>query len=115
MWNERVSLSQMINDNSTVGMFKSKMVAFNAIRGNNFIWPSKSWNKSPEPPLDSPTTLEHMSALLLFKFPAFVKYGAILDSLMTTTHTMHIRAAKALFDVIMHKVCCWLAFRGILN
>ena len=41
-------------------------------------------NKSPEPLLDGPATSEHM--------------------LVTTTPTMHVRAAKALFDVIMHKV-----------
>ena len=47
--------------------------------------------------------LEHMSALLPFKFPASGKY-AILNSFVTTTPIMHVQAAKALFDVIMHKV-----------
>ena len=58
-------------------------------------------NKSPEPLLDGP---EHISALLPFKFPASGKYHAILDLFVTTTTTMYVRAAKALFDVIMHKV-----------
>ena len=37
-----------------------------------------------------------------------IKYNAImiLDSCVTTTTTMHVRAAKALFYVIMHKVYC---------
>ena len=65
---------------------------------------SESSNKSLEPLLDGPSTFEHMSALLLFKFPASGKYDAILDSFVTTAPTMHVRAAKALFDVIMHKV-----------
>ena len=45
-----------------------------------------------------------MSALLPFKFPASGKYDAILDSFVTTTTTMQVQAAKALFYVIMHKV-----------
>ena len=61
-------------------------------------------NKSPEPLFNGPATLEHMPALLPFKFPASGKYNPILDSFVTTTPTMHVRAAKALFDVIMHKV-----------
>ena len=48
-----------------------------------------------------------MSALLRFKFPASEKYDAILDSFVTTTPTMHVRATKASFDVIMHKVHCF--------
>ena len=44
------------------------------------------------------------SALLPFKFPASGKYDTILDLLATTTPTIHLRTAKALFDVIMHKV-----------
>ena len=40
----------------------------------------------------------------MIKFSASGKYDAILDSFVTTTPTMHVRAAKALFDVIMHKV-----------
>ena len=39
-------------------------------------------------------------------FQASGKYGVILDSFVTTTPTMHVRAAKALFDVIMHKLYC---------
>ena len=65
---------------------------------------SESSDKSPEPQLDGPATSEHMSAFLPFKFPASGKYDAILDSCVTTTTTMHVRAAKALFYVIMHKV-----------
>ena len=61
-------------------------------------------NKFPEPLLDGPATSEHMSALLALKFPASGNYDAILDSLVTTTPTMHVRAAKALFDVIMNKI-----------
>ena len=67
---------------------------------------SESSNKSPEPLLDGPATSEHMSALVSFKFPASGKYDAILDSFVTTTTKMHVRATKALFDVIMHKVYC---------
>ena len=67
---------------------------------------SESSNKSPKPLLNGPATSEHtcLLALLQFKFPTLGKYDAILDSFMTSTPTMHIRAAKALFDVIMHKV-----------
>ena len=64
-------------------------------------------NKSAEPLLGGPATSEHMSALLPFKFTVSEKYDAILDSFVTTTTTMHVRAAKALFDLIMHKVCCY--------
>ena len=56
--------------------------------------PSESSKKSAEPLLDGPATTEHMSALLPFKFPASGKYDAILDSFVTTTRTMHVRAAK---------------------
>ena len=63
---------------------------------------SESSSKSPEPLLDGLAISEHMSALLPFKFPALGKYDAILDSFVTTTPTMHVRAAKAFFDVIMH-------------
>ena len=45
-----------------------------------------------------------MSLLLPFKFPASRKYNTILNSCATTTITMHVRAGKALFYVIMHKV-----------
>ena len=65
---------------------------------------SESSNKSPEPLLDGSATSEHMSALLSFKFPASGKYDAILDSFVTTTPTMHVRTAEALFYAIMHKV-----------
>ena len=37
-------------------------------------------------------------------FPLSGKYNAILDSFVTITPTMHVRATNALFDVIMHKV-----------
>ena len=66
----------------------------------------ESSNESPAPLLDGPTTSEHMSALLSFKFPASGKYDAILDSIVTTTPTMHDDAAKTLFDVIMQKAIC---------
>ena len=65
---------------------------------------SESSNKPPEPLLDGPATSEHMSALLPFKFPASGKYEAILDSFVTKTPTMHVRAAKELLDVVMHMV-----------
>ena len=45
-----------------------------------------------------------MSALVPFKFPDSGKYDAILDSFVTTTTTMHVRVAKALFYVITYKV-----------
>ena len=67
---------------------------------------SESSNKSPDPLLDGPATSEHMIALLPFKFPASGKYDAMLDSYVSTTPTMHVRAAKALFEIIMHKVYC---------
>ena len=60
--------------------------------------------KQPEPLLDGPATSKHMSALLPFKFSALGNYDAILDSFVTTTTTMYVRAAKALFNVNMHKV-----------
>ena len=56
--------------------------------------------------IDGPVTSEHISALLPLKFLASGKYDAILSSYVTTTTAMHIRPAKALFDVIMHKVYC---------
>ncbi|CAH3171485.1 unnamed protein product [Porites lobata] len=79
---------------------KSKMAASCNSSGGN----RKSSNKYPEPLLDRPATSEHLSAFLPFKFAASGKYNAILDSCMTTTTTMHVQAAKALFYVIMHKV-----------
>ena len=57
-------------------------------------------NKSPDPLLDGPAISKHMSALLPFKFPTSEKYDALLDSFVTS---MHIRAAKSLIDVILHK------------
>ena len=91
---------------------KSKMAASSASSGGNSkiivsFDLSESSNKSPEPLLDGPATSEHMSALLPFKFPASGKYDAILDSFVTTTTTMHVRAAKVLFYVILHKVYWW--------
>ena len=56
--------------------------------------------------IDGPVTSEHMSALLPLKFSAPGKYDAILNSYVTTTTIMHVRPAKALFYVIMHKVYC---------
>ena len=50
---------------------------------------SESSNKSPVPLLDGPATSQHVPALLSF------------ESFVTTTPTMHVRAAKALFDGIM--------------
>ena len=47
-----------------------------------------------------------MSALLPFKFSASGKNDATLDSFVTATPTVYVRAANALFDVIMHKVYC---------
>ena len=92
-------------------MLKSKMAASSARSGGNsnstgsrvLFHLSESSNKSPEPLLDGPATSEHILALLPFKLPASGKYDATLDSFVTTTPTMHFRAAKALFDVIMHK------------
>ena len=88
---------------------KSKMAAGSTSSGRN----SKSTgsriersNKSPEPLIDGPTTSEHISALLPFRSPASGKYDAILNSCGTTTSTMHVRAAKALLYVVMHKVYC---------
>ena len=87
-----------------VVMLKSKMTASSARSGEiEKRTGSESSNKSPEPLLDGPATSEHMSALLPFKFPTLGKY-VILDLFMTTTSTIHIRAAKALFGAIMHKV-----------
>ena len=57
--------------------------------------------KLPEPILDGLATSENMSALLSFKSPTSGNYDAILDSFVITTPTMHVRAAKAFFDVIM--------------
>ena len=76
---------------------------------------SQNLKKSPEPLLDFRATSEHMSALLPFKFPVSRKYDAILDSFVTTTPTMHVRAAKALFDDIMHKVYCFILFASFGN
>ena len=88
---------------------KFKMAASSASSGGNSkiivsFDLSESSNKSPEPLLDGPATSEHMSALLPFKFPVSGKNDAILDSFVTTTATMHVRDAKALFYVIMHEV-----------
>ena len=63
-------------------------------------------NKSLEPLLDVPATSEHTSEFLPFKFPASGIHDVILDSFVTTTPTMFVRAAKALFGVIMHSVYC---------
>ena len=89
-------------------MLKSKTAASSASSGGNSkIMGSRARskvNKSPEPLLDCPATSEDMSALLPFKFLALRKYDAILDLFVTTIPTMHVQAAKALFDVIMHKI-----------
>ena len=69
-------------------------------------------NKSPEPLVDGQATSEHMTALLSFKFPASGKYDGILNVFVTTTPTVRVRAVKALFDVIMHKVYCVLLIVG---
>ena len=86
---------------------KSKMAASSASSGDNstgsVLFDLSDSNKLPEPLLDGPATSEHMLALLPFKIPASGKYDAILDSFVTTTPTMHVRAAKSLFDVTMHK------------
>ena len=42
--------------------------------------------------------------MLPFKFTASKKYDAVLDLCVTTTTTMHVRTAKALFYVVMHEV-----------
>ena len=68
------------------------------------IWPIWKLKQIPQRLLDGPDTSKHMSAFLPFKFPASGKYDAVLDSCVTTATTMHVRAAKALFYVIMHKV-----------
>ena len=88
---------------------KSKEAASSANNGRKSkiivsFYSSGSSNKLPELPLDGPATSEHMSVLLPFKFACFGKYDAIFDSFVTTTTTMHVLAAKALFYVIMHKV-----------
>jgi len=81
---------------------KSKMAASSASSGRNSKMIvsfdlSESSNKSPELLLHDPATLEHMLALLPFKFPASGKYEAILDSFVTTTTTMNVQTEKALF------------------
>ena len=85
---------------------KSKMAASSG--GNSKIIVSfdisESSNKSTDSLLDGPATSEHVSALLPFKFPASRKYDVTLDSYVTTTTIMHVRAAKTLFYVIMHTV-----------
>ena len=63
-------------------------------------------NKTPKPLLDGPATPEHTSALLPLKSLASGNYDAISDSFLTKTPTMQVRAAKALLNVIMHKVYC---------
>ena len=65
---------------------------------------SESSKKSPEPLLEGPAKSEHMLALLPFKFPASGKYNAIFDLFVTATTTIHVRAAKELFDIILHEV-----------
>ena len=90
-----------------VVVLKSKMAASSASSGRNSKMIvsfdlSESSNKSPELLLHDPATLEHMLALLPFKFPASGKYEAILDSFVTTTTTMNVQAEKALF-------CSWTA------
>ena len=87
-----------------VVMLKSKMAASSG-RNSKMIVSfdlSESSNKSPELLLHDPATLEHMLALLPFKFPTSGKYKAILDSFVTTTTTMNVQAEKALF-------CSWSA------
>ena len=88
---------------------KSKMAASSASSGGKgkiivSFDLSESSNKLGKPLLNGPATWEHMSALLPFNFPTSGKYKGILDSLVTTTTTMHVWAAKALFYFIMHKV-----------
>ena len=80
---------------------KSKMATGSARSGGNSkiivtFDLSENSNKSPEPLLDGPSTSEHMSALLAFKFPASGKYDAILDALVTTctTTTIHRRRSR---------------------
>ena len=97
------------SDMGVVVTLKSKMVGSSASIGGNskmvvLFDLSESSNESSEPLLEGPATSEHMSVLLPFRFPASGKYNAILDSFVTTTTTPHVRAAKALFDVITHKV-----------
>ena len=81
---------------------KSKMVISHASSGGkskiivSFDLPESS-NKLPKPLLDGSATSEHMSALLTFKFPASGKYDTILDSFVTTTPAMYVRAAIELF------------------
>ena len=80
-----------------VVMLKSKMAASSG-RNSKMIVSfdlSESSNKSPELLLHDPATLEHMLALLPFKFPASGKYKAILDSFVTTTTTMNVQAEFA--------------------
>ena len=77
---------------------KFKMASSSASGGGNskskqyLTYLKLSSRKSPEPP--NPTRT-HVS-ISAIKFPASGKYGAILDSCVTTTTTMHVRAAKEL-------------------
>ena len=93
---------------------KSKMaVSSGSSGGNSIVFDlTESSNKSPEPLLDDPATSEHMSAFLPFTLLASGEYDAILDSCVTTTTTMHVRAAKALFYVIMYKVYYFVASKN---
>ena len=60
------------------------------------IWPIWKF-KYPEPLPDGPATSEYVSAFVTFIFPS----NTILYLCVTTSTTMHVRAAKALFYVIM--------------
>ena len=76
---------------------KSKMAALVRDSGSVLFDLSVSSNKSSEPLLDDPATSEYMSAS-----PPSGKFDAMLDSFVTTTPTIHVRVAKALFNAIMH-------------
>ena len=85
-----------------IAALKSKMAAVSTSSGGNSKRNKRK--KTPASQIDGPATSENMSALLPFKFPASRKYDAILNSCVTTTTTMHVRAAKASLYVIMHNV-----------
>ena len=90
---------------------KSKVAAGSVSSGGNsksrgsMIY-LKALTKSLKPLLDGPAKTEHMSALYIlpFKIPASGSYDARLNSCLTTTITMHVRAAKSFFYVIMHEI-----------
>ena len=88
---------------------KSKMAAGSASSGGNsksaasVIYLKAQTNRPSRYSTAQPhtNTCQHYCHL---NFPLRRKSDAILNSCVTATTTMHVRAAKALFYVIMHKV-----------